>query len=156
MLQHVLSQLTIYSTNTVNIGLVEHGDSRANINILLPSKITKLVARFFKRMENHILEGSFPDTVPACTPRDANPSIQKGTANATLTPRVAGTIVEKSKVDASPPSTPACERTSKKQKLKKGAGSLDFTKAGLFHCKEGTPVTELFPVDLSQLKSNIT
>jgi hypothetical protein len=134
----------------VNIGLVERGDSGANINIALPSKITKLVACFFEHMENHILERSFPDTVPMCTPRDANPSIQKGTANATLTPRVADTIVEKSKADASPPGTPACKRTSKKQKLKKGAGSLDFTKAGLFHCKEGTPFTELFPADLTK------
>ena len=37
MLQQVLSQLAIYSTNTVNIGLVERGDSGANINIALPS-----------------------------------------------------------------------------------------------------------------------
>ncbi len=150
MLPKVLSQLAIYSTNTVNIGLVERGDSGVNINIALPSKITKLVAPFFESMENHILKGSFPDTVPVCTLRDANPSIQKGTANATLTSRVAGTVVEKSKADASPPGTPAHERTSKKQKLKKGAGSLDFTKAGLFHCKEGTPVTELFPADLTK------
>jgi hypothetical protein len=103
----------------VNIGLVERGDSGAKINIVLPSKITKLVACFFGRMENHILEGSFPDTVPTCTPRDANPSIQKGTANATLTPRVAGTIVEKSKADASPPGTLARDRTSKKKNSKK-------------------------------------
>jgi hypothetical protein len=97
----------------------------------------------------HILEGSYPDTVPAFTPRDANPSIPKG-MNLTATTEVAGTIVEKSKVDASPPSTPACKRTSKKQKQKKGAGSKDFTKAGLFHCKEGTPVTEFFPADLTK------
>jgi hypothetical protein len=150
MLQQVLSQLAIYSTNTVNIGLVERGDSGANINIALPSKITKLVARFFERMENHILEGSFPDTVPACTPRDANPSIQKGANVVTSTAKVAGTLVEKSKADVSPPGTPARERASKKQKLKKGAGSLDFTKAGLFHCKEGTPVPDLFPAGLTK------
>ncbi len=59
MLQQVLSQLAVYSTNIVNIGLVECGDNGANINIALPSKITKLVACFFERMENHILEGSY-------------------------------------------------------------------------------------------------
>ena len=95
MLQQVLSQLAIYSTNTINIGLVERGDSGANINIALPSEITKLVARFFERMENHILEGSFPDTDPACTPRDANPSIQKGANIVTSTAKVVGTVVEK-------------------------------------------------------------
>jgi hypothetical protein len=149
MLQQVLSQLAIYSTNTMNIDLVERGDNGMNINIALPSKITKLVACFFKCMENHILEGSYPDTVPALTPRDANPSIPKG-MNLMVTTKVAGIIVEKSKVDASPPGTPAHERTFKKQKLKKGAGSKDFTKVGLFHCKEGTPVTELFPADLTK------
>ncbi len=109
MLQQVLSQLAIYSINTVNIGLVECGDNGANINIALPSKITKLVARFFERMENHILEGSYPDTNPAFTPRDTNPSIPKG-MNLTATTKVAGTIVEKSKADASPPGTPARKR----------------------------------------------
>ena len=68
----------------------------------------------------------------------------------TSTVKVVGTVVEKSKADASPPSTPAHERTSKKLKLKKGAGSLDFTKAGLFHSKEGTPVTDLFPTGLTK------
>ncbi len=139
--------MAIYSTNTVNIGLVERGDNRANIDVTLPLKITKLVARFFERMENHMLEGSYPDTAPAITPRDANPTIHKDTT-AMSTAKVTGTIVEKSKADASPPGTPACKRTYKKQKLKKGAGSMDFTKAGLFHCKEGTPVTDLFPADL--------
>ncbi len=133
----------------MNIGLVERGDNGANINIALPSKITKLVACFFERMENHILEGSYPDTVPVFTPRDANPCIPKG-MNLMATTKVAGTIIEKSKADVSPPGTPARERTSKKQKLKKGAGSEDFTKAGLFHCKEGTPITELFPTDLTK------
>jgi hypothetical protein len=29
-----------------------------------------------------------------------------------------------------------------------GAGSKDFTKASLSHCKEGTPISDLFPTDL--------
>jgi hypothetical protein len=78
MHQQVLSQLAIYSTNTVNIGLVERGDSGANINIALPSKITKLVTCFYKCMENHILEGSFPDTVPACSPQGCKSKHSKG------------------------------------------------------------------------------
>jgi hypothetical protein len=74
MLQQVLSQLVIYSTNTVNINLVEHGDNGANISTVQLLKIGKLIARFFERMENHILEGSYPDTVPAFTLKDANPN----------------------------------------------------------------------------------
>jgi hypothetical protein len=74
MPQQVLSQLAIYSTNTVNINLVERGDNGANVSTVQLLKIAKLVARFFERMENHILEGSYPDTVPAFTPRDANPN----------------------------------------------------------------------------------
>ncbi len=58
--------------------------------------------------------------------------------------------VEKTKSDVSSPGTPARERTSKRQKLKPGVGSKDFAKAGLFCCKEGTPIAELFPTDLSK------
>jgi hypothetical protein len=93
MLQQVLSQLAFYSTNTVNIGLVECADNRANINIALPSKITKLVAHFFEHIENHILEGSYPDTIPGFTPRDANPSIHKGT-NGRQQPRLLAPLLK--------------------------------------------------------------
>ncbi len=74
MLQQVLSQFAIYSTNTVNINLFEHGDNGANVSTVQLLKIAKLVARFFVQMENHILEGSYPDTVPTFTPRDAIPN----------------------------------------------------------------------------------
>jgi hypothetical protein len=74
MLQQVLSQLAIYFTNTVNINLVEHGDNGANVSTVQLLKIAKLVAHFFEQMENHILEGSYLDTVPAFTLRDANPN----------------------------------------------------------------------------------
>ncbi len=56
----------------------------------------------------------------------------------------------KIKPDSSPPETPARKRTSKKQKVKTAAGAKDFTKAGLFRCKEGTAILELFPGDLSK------
>ncbi len=74
MLQQILLQLAIYSTNTVNINLVECGDNGVNVSTVQLLKIAKLVACFFEQMENHILEGSYPDTVPAFTPRDANPN----------------------------------------------------------------------------------
>jgi hypothetical protein len=149
MLQQVLSQLAIYSTNTVNIDLVERGDNGANISIVQLLKIAKLIARFFDQMENHFLEGSYPNTVPVFTLRDANP-------NNKVLCMIAATNVkecpaaEKTKADVSPPGTPACKRTSKRQKLKPGAGSKDFTKAGLFLCKERTPIMKLFPTDLSK------
>jgi hypothetical protein len=72
MLQQVLSQLAVYSTNTVNIGFVERGDNGANLNIAHVLKISKLVACFFGCIENHIFEWSYPDTIPAFTPRDGN------------------------------------------------------------------------------------
>jgi hypothetical protein len=149
MLQQVLSQLATCSTNTVNIGLVEQGDNGSSLNIAQVLKISKLVARFFERIENHILEGSYPDTVPAFTPRDANPN-HMSVAAAYVGKRISTERVstaKKAKANASPPGTPACNRQTKKQKLKPGAGLKDFTKVGLFHCKEGTPINELFPVD---------
>jgi hypothetical protein len=146
-LLQVLSQLAIYSTNTVNINLVECGDNGANVSTVQLLKIAKLVARFFEQMENHILEGSYPDTVPAFTPRDANPN-HKVPSVILATNVEERPSAEKTKTDVSPPGTPTCKRTSKRQKLKPGAGSKDFTKAGLFCCKEGTPIAELSPTNL--------
>jgi hypothetical protein len=102
--------------------------------------------RFFDKMENHILEGLFPNSVPNFTPRDANPKHQAANAISATAGESAGKI----KIKTSPPGTPACERTSKKQKVKTAAGAKDFTKAGLFRCKEGTPISQLFPADLSK------
>jgi hypothetical protein len=76
MHQQVLSKLAFYSTNTVNIGLVERGDNRAKISTVQLPQIAKLVSCIFEQMENHILKGSYPDTVPVFTPRDANLTLQ--------------------------------------------------------------------------------
>jgi hypothetical protein len=148
MLQQFLSQLEIYSTNTVNINLVERGDNGANVSTVQLLKIAKLVARFIEQMENHILEGSYPDTVPAFTPRDANPN-HKVPSMIVATNVEERPTAEKTKIDVSPPGTPALKRSSKRQKLKPGAGSKDFTKTSLFCCKEGTPIAKLFPTNLS-------
>ena len=98
-------------------------------------KISKFVARFFERMENHILDGSYPDTVPAFTPIDANPNHKSAMSAATAyvgerIPTERASAAEKAKADVSPPGTPASP------------------KRAFFHCKEGTPVHELFPADL--------
>ncbi len=97
-------------------------------------------------MDNHILEGSVPDSAPNFTPRDSNPKHQSA-LNITA---AVGDGAEKIKPDSSPPGTPACKRTSKKQKVKTAAGVKDFTKAGLFYCKERTAISELFPGNLSK------
>ncbi len=146
MLHKVLSQLVIFSTNVVNNNLVEHGDNGSNLIVTLVVKITKFVWRFFDKMDSHILEGSFPDSIPNFTPRDANPKHQAANAVSAT----AGDSARKINSKTSPPGTPACKRTSKKQKVKTAAGAKDFTKAGLFRCKEGTPISELFPANLSK------
>jgi hypothetical protein len=97
-------------------------------------------------MDNHILKGSVPDSVPNFTPWDSNPKHQSALNIAAAVGDGAGKI----KPDSSPPGTPACKRTSKKQKVKTAAGAKDFTKAGLFCCKEGTAISELFPGNLSK------
>jgi hypothetical protein len=100
-------------------------------------------------MDNHILEGSYPDTIPTFTPRDANPNHQ---VESVITMADAGqrVVMEKSKTDVSPPGTPAADRKSKRQKLKAGAGSEVFTKVGFFHCKEGTPIPKMILTDLTK------
>jgi hypothetical protein len=56
----------------------------------------------------------------------------------------------KDKPETSPPGTPARECTGKKQTIKTAPGAKDFTKAGLFYCKEGTPILDLFPRNLKK------
>jgi hypothetical protein len=147
MLHKVLSQLASFSTNLVNNNLVEHGDERSKLTITLVLKIVKFVTRFFSNIKNHIMEGSVPDSIPNFTPRNANPKIIQA---ATAIAPVGEVAALKTKSDALPPDTPAHERNGKKQKIKPAAEGKDFTKAGLFCCKEGTPISELFPSNLEK------
>jgi hypothetical protein len=131
----------------VNNNLVKHGDNGSKLTITLVLKIVKFVARFFSNVENHIMEGSVPDSVPNFTPRDVNPKIIQAATAIAPVGRVAAL---KAKSDASPPGTPTRKRNGKKQKIKPAAEGKDFTKAGLFCCKEGTPILDLFPSNLEK------
>ncbi len=147
MLHKVLSQLASFFTNSVNNSLVKHGDNGAKLTLTLVSKILKFVSRFFNNIENHIMEGSFLDSVPTFTPRYANPILLH---IANVIAPINKIAALKVKPDALPPGTPACETATKKQKIKPAAGSKDFTTASLFCCKEGTQIGELFPSDLTK------
>ncbi len=129
--------------------LVEHGDDGSKLTIILIVKIVKFATRFFSNIENHIMEGSVPDSVPNFTPRDSNPKLLQA---ATIMSVVSNTEpgISKVKPESSPPGTPARDRIGKKQRVKPAPGSQDFSKAGLFHCKEGTPFLELFPANLEK------
>jgi hypothetical protein len=148
MLLQVLSQLTVYSTNTVNIGLLQRGGNGANLSITQVLKISKLVSCFFRCIENHILKGRYPDTVSAFTLREANLNHQEMSAIEPAHVRECASTAKKTKIDLTFLHTPAWDRHAKKQKLMPGVGSKDFTKASLSHCKEGTPISDLFPMDL--------
>jgi hypothetical protein len=154
MLQHVLSQLASFSTKSVNNNLIKHGDDGSKLVITSVQKIMKYVARFFNCMDNHILEGSYPNTIPKFTPRDANPKYKNESLKVASVIATIGNgalaISNKSKPGASPLGTPANNRKTKKQKLKPAAGSKDFTEAGLFHCADGTPTSDFFPSGLSK------
>jgi len=141
MLHKVLSQIASFSTNSVNNSLIEHGSDGSNLKVDLVIKLIKFVTRFFANIDNYIMEGTVPDSVPNFTPHDANPKIMNAVAP------VAKNAALKVKPD-SPPGTPDHERTGKKRKVK--PAGKDFTKAGLFHCKEGTPIAELFPNNLEK------
>jgi hypothetical protein len=142
MLHKFLSQLASFSTNSVNNSLIEHGSDGSNLKVDLIIKIVKFVTTFFANIDNYIMEGAVPDYVSNLTPRDANPKIMNAVAP------VAEIAALKVRPAASPPGTPARERTGKKQKVK--PAGKDFTKAGLFCCKEGTPINELFPNNLEK------
>jgi hypothetical protein len=148
MLHKVLSQLPSSSTNLVNNSLVEHGDNGSKLTIPLIVKIVKFTARFFSNIKIHIVEGSVPDSIPNFTPRNSNPKLLQ--AMTIMVPPNAAVGTSKQKPETSPPGTPACERIGKKQRIKTAPGAQDFTKAGLFHCKEGTAFLNLFPITLEK------
>ncbi len=126
----------------MNNSLIEHGNNGSKLKVDLVVMIVKFVPRFFANIDNNIMEGTVPDSVPNFTPCNANPKILNAVAP------IAEIAALKVKPDALPPGTPACERSGKKQKVKPAA--KDFTKAGLFRCKEGTSIAELFPNDLEK------
>jgi len=132
----------------VNNSLIEHGDDGSKLTITLIVKFFKFTTRFFSNIENHIMEGSVPDSVPSFTPCDSNPKLLQAATIMSVHNTVPGT--SKVKPEASPPYTPARVRNGKKQRIKTAPGSQDFSKAGLFHCKEGTPFSELFPANLKK------
>jgi len=62
------------------------------------------------------MEGSVLDSVPSFTPRDSNPKLLHAATIMSVPNTIPGT--SKVKPEASPPGTPACERTGKKQRIK--------------------------------------
>ncbi len=148
MFHKVLSQLASFSTNSVNNSLVEHGDDGSKLTIPLIVTIIKFTARFFSNIENHIMEGSVPDSVLNFTPCDSNPKLLQ--AATIMVPPNAAVGTSKKKPKTLPPGTPARERIGKKQRIKTAPGAQNFTKAGLFHYKEGTPFSDLFPITLEK------
>ncbi len=109
MLHKVLSQLASFLTNLVNNNLVKYDNDGSKLTITLVLKIVKFVIRFFSNIENHIMEGSVPDSVPNFTPHNANPKIILA---ATAIAPVSIVAALKAKSDALPTGTPACERNS--------------------------------------------
>jgi hypothetical protein len=94
------------------------------------------------------MEGSVHDSVPNFTPCNSNPKLLQAATIMSVPDTVPGT--SKVKPEASPPGMPARERTGKKQRIKTAPGSQGFSKPGLFHCKEGTPFSDLIPANLEK------
>jgi len=67
-------------------------------------------------MENHILEGTYPDVIPKFTPKDANPKYHITSVIASID-QGGLDLCKKVKPEASPPAVPARERVQKRQKL---------------------------------------
>jgi hypothetical protein len=115
MLHQVLAQLASFSINSVNNNLIEHGDNGTKLIIAPIQKIVKYAARLFDRMDNHVLKGIFPNSVPKFTPRDANPRYQIANVIVTREDRVALSISgdKKSKPDTSPRNSHSREEEQK-------------------------------------------
>jgi hypothetical protein len=84
MLHQPFAQLAIFLTNLVNNNLIKHGEEGSKLIIALIQKITKYADHSFDRIETHILKGTFHNTVPKFTPRDANPKYQVASVTTTM------------------------------------------------------------------------
>jgi hypothetical protein len=71
------------------------------------------VSRFFNNIENHIMEGLFPDSILTFTPCDANPKLLHV---ANIIAHINKIAALKVKPDALPLETPTFERTTKKSR----------------------------------------
>ncbi len=138
ILHQRLSQLASFSTNLVNNNVILHREDGVKLIIAPIQQIVKYADCFFDRMENHILKGTFPNTVFKSTLRDANPKYQTASMIGTIDQEGLA-LLAKLKPDAFPPGTPACKRVPMKQRLKPTAEAKDFTMAGILHCKMGFP-----------------
>jgi hypothetical protein len=116
----------------VNKLFVKHGNNGGKLTID-NVKIVKFVTRFFNNINNHIMEGLVPDSIPYFTPQDADPTLLQVACNVVPAVEIAALKV---KLEALPLGTPARECVGKKQQLKPAAESRDYNKVGIFPCKE--------------------
>ena len=145
MMQHVFVQQAKFAANTLNTNKIEvHGPTVALVTKQVDVSI-KYLARFFKKMDDHVAEDTVPTAVPRFTPHHAKPGIMGA-----LEESVANTAIEagnKKKAEDSPPGTPTREKKAKKARLKP-TGAADQTKKGMFHGKKGVSPSDLFPTGL--------
>ena len=132
MLHQVLAQLASFLINLVN-------------NNFSVQKIVKYVARFFDRMDNHILEGTHPNGIHKLTSMNVNPKYLITSVIASIDLD----LLRKLKPEDSPPSTPACERVPKRHKLKPAVGQKISPRL-VFSNKDSFQTNKMFPLDLSK------
>ncbi len=143
-MQHVFAQQAKFSCSTINTNKVEINGRAAVLETKLIEQTTKYIARFFKKMNNHIAENSTPDGIPRFTPANCKPGVVGHIADA---PSKASGESKKKKPEDSPPGTPT---KGKKAKLKP-TGNVDQLKKGMFHAKPGVSLNDLFPADLEKV-----
>ncbi len=141
MLQHVLSQLASFSTNSVNNNLIEHSENGSKPSPPASRRLWNTIRGFCPHGESHprrdiswhhpkVYAKRCKSKVSECT----SSSCKHDCAHW----KWCFCHLREIHAWPSPPGTDGCKRNTKKQNLKPVAGSKNFTKAGLFHCINGT------------------
>jgi hypothetical protein len=148
-LHQCFQNLALFSQNSINTNLVEHGATGDKLDIRNVSIAVKFAAKFWKKMNNHIKDDTVPKEIPSFAhtmfvePTSgivaaASVAIDKSTATSTAS------IGAKGKKYGNEPS-------KKKQKRETSNKSL---KIGLFHMEKGATVATALP-EKGKLKGDI-
>lgn len=63
-LEHVFGRMMVFALNTLNVQILEGGDDGSNLKSEIPRECVEHIARFFKKMEEHVADQSIPNDPP--------------------------------------------------------------------------------------------
>ncbi len=148
-LHQFIQNLALFSQNSINTNLVEHGATGDELDIRNISIAIKFAAKFWKKMNNHIKD----DTVPKEIPSFAHTMFVEPASGIVAAAPVAidKSVTTSTALTGAKSKKYGDEPSKKKQKRETSDKSL---RMGLFHMEKGTTVATALP-EKGKLKEDI-